>query len=233
MTRSTWPKVRPDLTPEQVAAMEDWYAEFLTNVLPGKYGWVDRFNHTYAMRSAVPGSRTLEIGPGNGSHLAFEDLASQQEYVALELRESLSRSIGDEHLNVRVVVGDCQAGLDFPDATFDRVLAIHVLEHLDNLPAALREIARVMKPSARFSVVIPAEGGLGYALGRRLTVQRQFEHRYHMPYSWMIKYEHVNQAREVLTELDQVFDVEERTFFPLRVPSVDANLVIGLTLTRR
>jgi len=213
--------------------MEDWYGEFLANVLPGKYGWVDRFNHTYALRSAVPGSRTLEIGPGNGSHLAFEDLPSQQEYVALELRESLSRSIGDEHPNVRVVVGDCQAGLDFPDASFDRVLAIHVLEHLDNLPAALREIARVMAPGGRFSVVIPAEGGLGYALGRRLTVQRQFERRYHMPYRWMIEYEHVNRAREVLAELDRLYDVEDRTFFPLRVPSVDANLVIGLTLTRR
>lgn len=230
---SRWPKTRPQLSPEQSAAMEDWYGEFLTNVLPGKYGWVDTFNHAYALRSAVDGARTLEIGPGNGSHLGFEDLASQQEYVALELRESLSRSIGDEHPNVRVVIGDCQTGLDFPDGTFDRVLAIHVLEHLDNLPAALKEITRVLKPSGRFSVVIPAEGGLGYALGRRLTVQRQFERRYHMPYTWMIKYEHVNTAREVLTELKRVFEVEHRTFFPLRVPSVDANLVIGLTMTKR
>lgn len=82
-------------------------------------------------------------------------------------------------------------------------------------------------------MVIPAEGGLGYAVGRRLTVQRQFERRYDMPYEWMIRYDHINRAREILAELDKMFTVEHRTFFPTRVPSADANLVIGLTLIRR
>jgi SAM-dependent methyltransferase len=232
-TATTWPKVRPELTPEQVVAMEDWYQVYLGEILPSKFGWVDEFGHRYARRSAKPAARTLEIGPGNGSHLLTEDLDDQQEYVALELRESLSDDIGQGHPNLRVVVGDCQARLDFPDDWFDRVLAIHVLEHLDNLPAALAEIARVLKPSGRFSVVIPAEGGLGYALGRRLTVQRQFERRYNMPYTWMIRYEHVSTARQVLTELKKMFDVDEQRYFPLRVPSVDLNLVIGLTLQAR
>jgi len=228
----SWPKTRPELTPEQEAVMEDWYGHFLANVLPDSFGWIERFNHTYALRSSLEGSRTLEVGPGNGSHLSYEDLPRQEEYVALELRESLSSTITDQYPNVRIVVGDCQATLDFPDETFDRVLAIHVLEHLDNLPAALREIARVMKPTARFSVVIPAEGGLGYGLGRRLTVQRQFERRYDMPYEWIIRYEHINRAREVMAELQRTFRIEQRSFFPLRVPLVDLNLVIGLTLSR-
>jgi SAM-dependent methyltransferase len=230
---TTWPKLRPELTAEQVAAMEDWYRVYLGEVLPSKFGWIDEFDHRYPLRTARPAARTLEIGPGNGSHLSYENLDEQEEYVALELRESLSSDIGQGHPNLRVVVGDCQKRLEFPDDWFDRVLAIHVLEHLDNLPAALTEIARVLKPSGRFSVVIPAEGGLGYALGRRVTVQRQFEHRYNMPYQWMIRYEHVSTAREVLAELKKAFVVEDRRFFPLRVPSVDLNLVIGLTLKRR
>jgi SAM-dependent methyltransferase len=232
-TATTWPKVRPELTPAQLAAMEDWYQVYLGEILPSKFGWVDEFGHRYALRSATGAARTLEIGPGNGSHLLTENLDDQLEYVALELRESLSDDIGQGHPNLRVVVGDCQQQLEFPNDWFDRVLAIHVLEHLDNLPAALAEIARVMKPSGRFSVVIPAEGGLGYALGRRLTVQRQFERRYKMPYKWMIRYEHVSTAHEVLAELKKVFVVEEQRYFPLRVPSVDLNLVIGLTLRVR
>jgi len=217
----------------QVTAMEDWYQVYLGEVLPSKFGWVDKFDHRYALRTAKPAARTLEIGPGNGSHLSFENLDDQQEYIALELRESLSHDIGHRHPTLRVVVGDCQKRLDFPDDWFDRVLAIHVLEHLDNLPVALAEIVRVLKPSGRFSVVIPAEGGLGYSLGRRLTVQRQFERRYKMPYRWMIRYDHVSTAREVLTELKKLFVIEERQFFPLRVPSVDLNLIIGLTLKLR
>jgi SAM-dependent methyltransferase len=233
MTRpaTPWPKVRLELSAEQVAVMDDWYTNFLGDVLPGKYGWIDRFNHTYALRSAQRGAKTLEIGPGNGSHLRFENLADQDEYVGLELRESLSRQIDDYPPNVRIVVGDCQQGLDFPDSTFDRVLAIHVLEHLDNLPVALAEVHRVIKPSGRFSIVIPCEGGLGYELGRRLTVQRQFERRYGVPYDRVIQYEHVNQAWEVLREVRERFRIERDSYFPFKVPSVDLNLVIGLTVT--
>ena len=225
-----WPKTRSELTPEQVAVMDDWYNNFLGDVLPGKFGWIDRFNHTYAARSARVGGRTLEIGPGNGSHISFEKIENLDEYVALELRESLSHQISGSHANLRVVVGDCQKHLDFADDTFERVLAIHVLEHLDNLPAALDEIERVLKPSGVLSVVIPCEGGFGYAVGRRATVQRTFERRYKLPYEWMIRYDHVNSAREVLAELKMRFVTEDATFFPMRVPSVDLNLVVGLTL---
>jgi SAM-dependent methyltransferase len=230
MAQARWPKVRPELTEKQLAVMDDWYLHWLGEGLPGSHGLTDRFNHTYPLRSASVGARTLEIGPGNGSHLRFENLPEQEEYVALELRQSLSDQIGLDHPNVRVVVGDCQRTLDFPDDYFDRVLAIHVLEHLDNLPAALKEINRVLKPSGHFSVVIPCEGGLGYSLGRRFTSQRMFEKRYSMPYDWIIHYEHINRAREVLHELRSGFRVVHRTFFPLRIPSVDANLIIGLTL---
>jgi hypothetical protein len=60
-----------------------------------------------------------------------------------------------------------------------------------------------------------------------------FEKRYNMPYNWMISQEHCNTAQEVLTELDRHFKVRTRRFFPLKVPAVDLNLVIGLELSLR
>jgi ubiquinone/menaquinone biosynthesis C-methylase UbiE len=38
--------------------------------------------------------------------------------------------------------------MPFEDGYFDRVIAIHVLEHLPDLPRALREISRLMKKDA-------------------------------------------------------------------------------------
>ena len=120
---------------------------------------------------------------------------------------------------------DCQSSSptvssDFPgkDDSFDRVLAIHLLEHLYNLPVALDEVARVLRPGGVFSVVIPCEGGRLYSLGRQFTTKRIFEKRYQVPYEWMIRQDHCNSAREVLSELASRFRVRRRSFFPCGVP---------------
>ena len=135
---------------------------------------------------------------------------------------------------VRAAVGDCQERLNFPDGHFDRVLAIHVLEHLPNLPAAVREMARVCEPGRGvLSVVIPCEGGWAYGLARRISAQRIFERRYQQPYRWFIEREHLNRPHEILRELERHFTVVHRAWFPLGLPSVELNLCLGLTLRPR
>lgn len=207
--------------------MEDWIKEFLTTVKLDRFGWLSRFDHTFPARSASPELRTLEIGAGTGAHVQFEPAG---EYVALEVSNQLAAQIPRRD-GLSVVVADCEKRLPWDDDSFDRVLAIHVLEHLYNLPAALDEIARVLRPGGVLCVVIPCEGGRLYSLGRRFTTKRMFEKRYGTPYDWMIRREHCNTAREVLGELDRHFRVRTRSFFPLRVPAVDLNLVIGLELS--
>lgn len=82
----------------------------------------------------------------------------------------------------RVQAGDCQERLPYDDEYFDRVLAIHVLEHLPNLPAALKEIKRILKPGGVLSVVIPCEGGLAYTLARNISARPHFEKKYQQFY---------------------------------------------------
>lgn len=43
----------------------------------------------------------------------------------------------------------------FPDGAFDRVLAAHVIEHLPDMVAALRELARVLAAGGRAEVRLP------------------------------------------------------------------------------
>jgi ubiquinone/menaquinone biosynthesis C-methylase UbiE len=206
--------------------MEDWIREFLTTK-SARFGWVSQFDHTFPASSASPGLRTLEIGAGTGTHVQFEPSG---EYVALEFSDQLASQIPQRD-GLSVVVADCEQRLPWDDDSFDRVLAIHVLEHLYNLPAALVEVARVLRPGGVFCVVIPCEGGRLYSLGRHFTTKRMFEKKYKTPYEWMIKRDHCNTAREVLDELNRHFRVRARRFFPLRVHAVDLNLVIGLELS--
>jgi SAM-dependent methyltransferase len=154
--------------------------------------------------------------------------------VALELRQNMADAIKSRFPRVVTQVGNVEAGLDYPDGHFDRVIAIHVLEHLPDLPNALAEIRRLLdKEAGQLAVVIPCEGGLGYALARKVSSQRVFERRYNSPYKWFIEREHVNTAREVLAELERGFVVRHRRFFPLLLPAIDLNLNIGLTLSPR
>jgi SAM-dependent methyltransferase len=235
MTRYHWPKTFPPLTPEQEQIRDDFMKHW-HEVLPKKFGIIDRFNHAYCVQHAGTFERTLEIGAGIGEHIEYETLTPEQErnYYALELRENMSREIARRFPRIRTITADCQQHLPFADGHFDRVLAIHVLEHLPNLPAAVAELYRVCdKRRGLLSIVIPCEGSLAYTLARRVSAQRIFEKRYQQPYQWFIEREHVNVPAEIFAALDPYFTVRHRSFFPFPVPLLFCNLVIGLTLQPR
>ena len=208
---TTWPKVLPPVDPDEQAVIDDAIKRWHEN-LPGSY-------------------RTIEIGAGLGEQLAYEDL-SRQDYTCVEMRAEMASTIEDRYPSVTTLVGDCQQRLPLDDASFDRAIAVHVLEHLPDLPRALDEVHRLLRPGGRLSIVIPCDPGLVYGIGRRFTAQREFEKRYKLPYEIFIKREHINAPAEILELVRERFDVEHRRFFPLRVPIVDLNVCMGVTVTK-
>jgi len=233
-----WPKTFPPLNEEQRRISDDFMAHWHT-VLPSKYGIVDEFNHNYPVRHApIQFERTLEIGAGLGEHLKYEKITLEQQknYFCLDLRANMVEIINQNFPDARAIVHDCQQRLNiFEDGYFDRVLAIHVLEHLPNLPAAIREAYRLInKQKGIFSVVIPCEGGLAYGMARRISAQRIFEKRYKQSYKWFIEREHINRANEIFEELRPYFEVAHKRYFPLPIlPIQTLNLAIGVTLKPR
>lgn len=224
-----WPKKPPILTEEQKRIKAD-FMKYWHEVLPAKYNMIERFNHGFPVKNCQPGGKTLEIGAGLGEHIKYENLAGV-DYYALEILPEMAEVIKERHPQVKVVVGDCAKELPFEKDYFDKVIAIHVLEHLADLPAALSGIQRVLKPTGEFCAIIPCEGGWLYALAREISAKRIFVKRYKMRYDWLIKTEHVNKPREIIFELKKKFEIRKKIFFPFFIPSVSFNLVIGLILT--
>jgi SAM-dependent methyltransferase len=239
MQATKWPKVLPTLTPEQQqrsdAFMKLWHEELAGRP---RYGMIERFNHQFPVRHSPPGFRTtLEIGAGLGEHLEYESLTPEQEqgYYCNEYRENMAAEIRRRFPKVQTVVGDCQQRMEFPDGFFDRYLAVHVLEHLPNLPAAVREAHRLVKPgTGRLLIVIPTEGSPAYTLARKISAERVWKRHFSAPYAEFFKREHINLPHEILGELEPYFTIEKSRFFPLPfLPIVPCNLVIGYSLAPR
>ncbi|HOW58710.1 MAG TPA: class I SAM-dependent methyltransferase [Candidatus Omnitrophota bacterium] len=224
-----WPKTLPALTAEQKKIKEEFMVRWL-EVLPARYAVIEKFNHSGAFKknNTPPAGRTLEIGAGLGAHVAFENVACN-EYYALELRADMAERLRQRFPSAKVVVGDIQKRIDFPDGYFNRIIAVHVLEHLPDLPEALRQIRRLLNPAGFCEFVIPCEGGLAYSIARMISAKRIFEKTYKTSYDWFIKSEHVNTCAEIMEELKKSgFRTDWSRYFPLRLPLIFCNLAIGL-----
>jgi SAM-dependent methyltransferase len=227
---SKWPKQFPPLSPEDQRICDD-FMEHWHDVFPNRYSIADRFSQEYVVKNRpAKFSRTLEIGAGLGEHLHYEKLTEEQEreYVALDMRENMAQRIRQAWPKIQTCVGDCQQRLNYPDGHFDRIIAVHVLEHLPNLPAAIREMYRLCdKKTGTFSIVIPCEGSMAYGLARRISAKPIFEKRYKRPYHIFISREHINLPWEVLGEIEAYFEMTRRTYFPIPAPFEFCNLFIG------
>ncbi|MHB8330512.1 MAG: class I SAM-dependent methyltransferase [Acidimicrobiales bacterium] len=122
----------------------------------------------YDRLGVARGERLLDLGCGGGRH-AFQAVRVGARVVALDAQ-------ADEVAQVRNTIGamldagevrpDDEAGvvqgsalrLPFADASFDRVIAAEVLEHIPDDTSAIAELSRVLRPGGTMAVSVPRFG---------------------------------------------------------------------------
>jgi SAM-dependent methyltransferase len=95
-----------------------------------------------------PKGATLEVGCGEGR--VTRDLAARGHKVtAVDVSPTLIQHARDADQSSRYEVADA-VRLPFEDGTFDLVVAYNSLMDVDDMPGAIREAARVLKPGGHF-----------------------------------------------------------------------------------
>lgn len=115
-------------------------------------GW---FPWLFSNLHLKPGMKILELGAGNGA-LWSQNIAKVSKNVTIVLSDisegilaDARKTIGD-HPQFQYSVFNAQK-IPLADNTFDLVIANHMLFYCDDIPKALQEVQRVLKPDAAFT----------------------------------------------------------------------------------
>jgi ubiquinone/menaquinone biosynthesis C-methylase UbiE len=113
------------------------------------------------------GKRVLEIGCGLGTDGA-QFAQAGAEYVGMDL-SAASVTLASANLRLRNLpagwlVSDAES-LPFADNTFDLVYSNGVLHHTPDLPAAVAEVRRILRPNGRAIVMMYHKTSLNYYVG--------------------------------------------------------------------
>lgn len=104
----------------------------------------------------IPRARVLDLGCGGG-HASFAVAPVAQKVVAYDLSaqmlEVVATAAAERGLGNLAVRQGSADKLEFPDASFDLVCTRFSVHHWRNVPQALREVRRVLKPGGRFIVI--------------------------------------------------------------------------------
>jgi SAM-dependent methyltransferase len=157
---------------EQMYRLEDRHWWFLA-----RRDLLDLALQAYPVPAAGRAPRVLDVGCGTGG--TMERLrALGGEPVGLDV-EPLALAFCRARGHSRLLLGSATA-LPFTDGAFDAVIALDVLEHIDDDAAAAREIGRVLAPGGALYISVPAYQSMwsGHDVAlmhRRRYVARQLE----------------------------------------------------------
>jgi SAM-dependent methyltransferase len=126
-------------------------SEELQGFYRARSGWRSRREERMRFRAAArlarvaPDAAVLDIGCRDGGLQAY--LPPGIRYQGMD--------ISPEFAAPAIVIQDISAGIPFPDASFDHVFCIEVLEHVPNPFGALTEIHRVLRPGGVLALSVP------------------------------------------------------------------------------
>lgn len=169
-------------------------------------------------------SKVLEVGTGTGQHLSYVRHGFCHYYMSdinhNILKRAQMRSTPHRDGITHFVASDC-ANLCFPNRSFDRLIAIHVLEHIYFPHKILKEWKRVVKKEGTITIVLPTDPGFAWRIARIYARRKAI--RLGIAYDLVMAREHVNPINNLVSLIHHYFKSIKEIWFPFCIPSMDLN----------
>jgi len=132
--------------------MPEWMANLIDNPFRRKIQPPDES----ALRHGIkPGMQVMEVGPGNGTYTlaAARQIGPEGKLITIDIEPKmiarLNQKIAAEGItNIEARVANVYA-LPFDDQSFDLIYMITVINEIPDIPRALAEFHRVLKPGGK------------------------------------------------------------------------------------
>lgn len=183
-------------------------------------GFLHRFGHRTVQRLiANKKGKIIDLGCGKGDHFPY---MKERDFIGFDIDKEMLSLAREKYPQAQLCEGDVYS-TPFNDATFDSAVAVGLLEHLSDLPRALFEIKRILKPKGELVVLLPIENSI-YKLGRKITVKRFIERKYDVDYDELLEQEHVNRYKDIVKQLKNNFKIDKMVGIPFLVPIDSFNI---------
>jgi ubiquinone/menaquinone biosynthesis C-methylase UbiE len=130
--------------------MPEWMANIIDNPFRRK---LQPPEETALRHGIKPGMRVLEVGPGNGAYTqgAAHQIGPEGELVTIDIEPKMiervkQRIVAEGLTNIDARVANVYE-LPFDDQSFDVIYMIAVINEIPDIPRALAEFHRVLKPT--------------------------------------------------------------------------------------
>jgi 2-polyprenyl-6-hydroxyphenyl methylase/3-demethylubiquinone-9 3-methyltransferase len=118
--------------------------------------------------------RVLDVGSGDGT-FAARLAAESAQVTGLDPAPTALARARAAHPELEFVAPAVDGGLPFPDASFDAVTCVNVLQHVADTQALLSEVRRVLVADGLLAVAVPFHGRLRNALVALGSFERHYD----------------------------------------------------------
>jgi len=122
-------------------------------------GNAEMCTHTVELLNCQANDFILEIGPGNGAHVAgILCKAENMRYFGIDVSETMVTQAMENNQNDKAEFMQGNGyDLPYPDHYFDKIFTVNTLYFWLDVSAVLNEIKRVLKPNGQFFLAFRSE----------------------------------------------------------------------------